>query len=360
MRKLLIVVAAFAFTVAYSVPAMADADWDWYGHARVLTFNTTMSEEASGLGVEDDDLVTKIGGSGRIGARVKAGDIRGRWEVGSAVNLRLIYGTWEFGAGKLVVGQDYTPTNMFMSNMAYEDNSMVSYGVCYAGRQPQVKLLLLNEALQVAIMSNKVVAASGLTPDDQDTSMPKLEVAYSLKLGPVALSLFGGMNTHDDVVITGTTEKTYSIDSSVFGFRVKVPLGAAYVNGQVWMAQNPANYGLLTMAKAGSGATYIAATDTVEDAEGLVYAVVVGYKISDMLTIEGAYSLIHNEVDTAPGVTTEAETNFMYVQLPITLAKNVWIIPEFGSADFGDKKVGATETKLGDMTYWGAKWEIRF
>jgi len=359
MRKLLIVLAAFAFTVAYSVPAMADADWDWYGHARMLTFNTTMSKEASGLGVEDDDLTHVLSGSGRVGAHVKAGDIRGRVEVSSTFGLRLIYGTWEFGAGKLIVGQDYTPTEYFISNMAYADNSMVSYGVSYAGRQPQVKLLLLNEALQVAMIQTVVKSASGLTTSDTDTSMPKFEVAYSLKLGPVALSVFGGINTHDDVVITGTTEKTYSIDSNVFGVGFKIPVGALYVNGTVWATQNPANYGQLTQAKAGNAAAYNTTSDGIDDAEGLVYAVVVGYKISDMLTIEAAYSLIHNEIDQS-GVTTEADTNFMYVQLPIMLAKNVWITPEFGSADFGDKKVGATETKLGDMTYWGAKWEIRF
>lgn len=359
MRKLLIVLAAFAFTVAYSVPAMADADWDWYGHARMLTFSTTMSKEASGLGVEDEDLTHVLSGSGRVGAHVKSGDIRGRVEVSSTFGLRLIYAYWEAGFGKLLVGQDYTPTEYFISNMAYGDNSMVSYGVSYAGRQPQVKLLALNDALQVALIQTVVKSASGLAVTETDTSMPKLEVSYSLKLGPVSLTLFGGMNSHDDVVITGTTEKTYGIDSSVFGFGLKVPVGALSIGATVWTTQNPANYGQLTTAKAGNAAAYNAATDGIDDAEGLVYAVVVGYKISDMLTIEGGYSLISNEIDKG-GVTTEAETNFMYVQLPITLAKNVWITPEFGSADFGDTTTGTVKTKNGDMTYWGAKWEIRF
>jgi len=245
--------------------------------------------------------------------------------------------------------------------MAYGDNSMVSYGVSYAGRQPQVKLLLLNEALQIALIQHSVVSAAGLAPTETDTGIPKIEAAYSLKLGPVSLTIFGGMNTHDDSVIVGTTETTYSIDSSVFGVGFKIPVGALYINGTAWVAQNPANYGQLTKTATAGAAQYIAANNSIEDAEATVYALVVGYKISDMLTIEGGYGFFHNEVDTAVGVTTEEESNFFYVQLPITLAKNVWIIPEVGSVDYGDREAtGATAVELGDMSYWGAKWEIRF
>jgi hypothetical protein len=32
-----------------------------------------------------------------------------RFEYGTTVNVRLLYGEWNFGAGKLLVGQDYLP-----------------------------------------------------------------------------------------------------------------------------------------------------------------------------------------------------------------------------------------------------------
>ena len=358
MRKLLIVLAAFALVAAYTLPAMADDQWDFYGSARVLTFSTDKSKEASGLGVDDDDFTHDQSGSARtIGAKVKAGDISARFEAGGTLNLRLSYATWNFGAGALRVGQDYTPGDFFPSGMVYGDNSMVSYGAPYTGRIPQVKLLL--GGLQVALIKPNVVSVAGLAPTDTDTSMPKIEAAYSLKLGPVALKVFGGVNTHDDVVITGTTEKTYSVDSNLFGVGFKVPVGALYINGDVWMSTNPANYGMTTKASAGNAATLDAAGTGVEDAESMVYALVVGYKISPMIKLEGGYGYADGEV-TVGGVKTEAEKTFMYVQAPITLAKNVYITPEFGTVDYGDVTTGTVKTKKGDMSYFGLRWMINF
>jgi hypothetical protein len=359
MRKLLIVLAAFAFVVAYTLPAMADDQWDFYGSARILTFSTTVSKEATATGVEDDDFTHDISGSARtIGAIVKAGDIGGRFEAGGAINLRLAFGTWNFGAGKLLVGQDYTPGDYFPSGMVYGDNSMVSYGASYTGRIPQVKLLL--GGLQVALVKPNVVSVAGLAPDDTDTSIPKIEVAYSLKLGPVALKFFGGMNTSDDVVITGTTEKTYSVDSNLLGVGFSIPVAALYIKGNVWMSSNPANYGMATLAPAGNAATLDAAGTGVEDAESMAYALVLGYKISDMIKLEAGYGYVDGEVSVG-AVTTKAEKTFMYIQAPITLAKNVTLTPEFGSVDYGDLEVtGAAAVEQGDMSYWGLRWKIDF
>jgi hypothetical protein len=356
MRKLLIVLAAFAFVVAYTVPAMADDEWDFYGSARILTFSTDKSKETTTWGTtDDDDLTHDFSGSSRVvGAKVKAGDIGGRLELGGTVNLRLAYGTWNFGAGTLVVGHAYSPANFFPSGMVYADNSMVSYGAPYAGRHPQVKLQIIG--LQVALVQPKVVSASGLTPTDTDTSMPKIELSYSLKAGPVALYFFGGMNSHDDVVITGTTEKSYSIDSSVLGVGFRIPIGALYINGNVWVAQNPANYGMLQDVKAATGAAYNAGNDSIEDCDSTVMALVLGYKISDMIKLEGGYGVRTNEVGPSPN--TEAETTFMYIQAPISLAKGVTLTPEFGSFDYGDVKPGTGER--GDLTYWGLRWKIDF
>lgn len=356
MRKLLIVLAAFALVVAYTLPAMADDQWDFYGSARILTFMETDSKEVQGT-FEDEDFTHDISGSARtIGANVKAGDIRGRFEAGGAINLRLAYAYWEFGAGKLLVGQDYTPICFFPSGMVYADNSMVSYGAPYAGRQPQVKLLLMNDALQIALVKPNVGTA--VVGTDQDTSMPKIELAYSLKLGPAALVLFGGINTYDDVVRTGTTETTYSIDSSVLGVGFKIPVGALYVNGDVWMSTNPGNYGMAT-GSAVKTATVDAAGTGIEDCDAMVYALVVGYKISDMLKIEGGYGFMDGE-RTVGAVTTSNEKTFTYVQLPITLAKNVVLTPEVGVIDYGDLEVGTAKTKQGDMSYWGLRWMINF
>jgi len=265
--------------------------------------------------------------------------------------------------------------------MVYGDNSMVSYGASYTGRIPQVKLLLgglqvalikpsttgvtlpMNSAASGDVSTGAIVVTPAVTTDydavDTDTSMPKIEVSYSLKLGPASLKFFGGMNSCDTVGVRGTTEKTYSVDSSLLGVGFGIPVGALYIKGNVWMSQNPANYGMATLAPAGNAATVNAAGTGVEDAESMAYALVLGYKISDMITLEGSYGYVDGEV-TVGGVKTEAEKTFFCINAPITVAKNVTLTPEIGSVDYGDTTAGTVKTKNGDMNYWGLRWKIDF
>jgi len=115
MRKLFVLLAAVAFVVAFTVPAMA-ADWSFYGSARMYTFMSDYSKEYTGTGFSDDDLSWFLQGNSRIGAKVKAGAVSGRFEYGSGPSLRLLNGAWNFGGGTLVVGQDYSPIDTFISN----------------------------------------------------------------------------------------------------------------------------------------------------------------------------------------------------------------------------------------------------
>ncbi len=116
MRKLLIVLAAFAFVVAYTVPTLA-ADWSFYGSARMTTFYDSVSEEKAGF--DDGDTTWNQQGNSRLGATVKAGNIGGGFEYGTGINLRKLYGTYNFGSGQILIGQTYTPVNMFYSNQVY-------------------------------------------------------------------------------------------------------------------------------------------------------------------------------------------------------------------------------------------------
>ena len=357
MRKLLVLLAAVAFVVAFTVPAVA-ADWAWYGHARMLTFQTDLSKEKSGLGVDDSDLGWDKSTSGRFGAKAKAGAVTGQFEakMSDDTGLRLLYGSWNFGAGRLNVGQQYGPVNFFPSNMVYGDNSMVSYGAPYGGRVPQIELGIAG--FQIALLKPNVKSAVGATPTETDTTLPKIELSYNLKLGFGSLYFFAGMNTHDDNTIVGTAETEKSVDSNVFGVGFRVPLGALYVNGNVYMSTNPGNYGLATTSAVSSAE--LNAAGSVQDVDSMTYALIVGYKISDMLRVEAGYGFVDGEI-TVDAVTCSNEKTFYYAQLPITLAKNVYITPEIGKADFGDKKeTGLPDAKLGDLSYFGAKWEIRF
>ncbi|RLB21938.1 MAG: hypothetical protein DRG73_07730, partial [Deltaproteobacteria bacterium] len=225
----------------------------------------------------------------------------------------------------------------------------------YDGRTAQLKLKMAG--FQVALVQPKVVSATDLTPNDTDTSIPKIEACYNFKAGPLALKVLGAMNTHDDVVITGTTEKEYSVDSNIFGLMAKYATGPFSIAADMFIATNPGNFGLL-QDNSVKNATF--SNNTVNDCDSTGALVVLGYKASDMIKLEAGYGMVSYEIEHA-GVKAETEFNTYYIQATITLAKGVFLVPEYGSVDYGDKEVtGQPDAKQGDISYFGAKWQINF
>jgi len=361
MKKLLVLLSAIAFVVAFTVPAMA-ADWGFYGSARMCTFMEDNSKEQTTAGLFDDsDLGWKSLGSSRFGANAKAGDIGGKFEAGfsesdSNTTLRQIFGTWNFGAGQLLVGQTYTPSFYVISNQTTTaDISGLKMGSPYGGRLPMVQLKVGGLKIAAIKPSATLYVQGTSATNELDTSLPKLEVSYDLKVGPVGLHIWGGYNSYAEAVTA--TDKEYDIDSTLYGVAFKFAPGPFYVNGSVYMGTNNASYGLIGYET--MGAAYNSTADSIEDADNLAYLLVAGFKVSDMLTLEAGYGVLENE-KTVAGTKTEDTFNGYYIQAPITLAKGMTIIPEYGKFDYDEVKVASSTTKQGDMSYFGAKWQIDF
>ena len=347
MRKLLVLLAAVAFVVAYTVPAIADG-WSFYGHSRMSTFMDSKSKEVKGgTGFDDDDLTWNLQGNARIGATVKANAVGGGFEYGTGINLRKLYGTWNFGGGTLLVGQTYTPVTTLWSDQVWGDDlGLLGWGMPYAGRQPQISLTMggLKVALLKPIAPAKADAIiTGIA--DIDTTLPKIEVSYDFKAGPAGVGVFGGMNTYDEV---DATDKDESIDSNVMGVRVSMAFGAAYVKVGGYVGANLGTYGF----SGGGKPTY---TTKLNDSDNMGYFLVAGFKASDTISVQAGYGYSEREVDVAGSETDDGSA--YYVQAKIDFAKNVWIVPEIGKFDYLDNAAGKAE---GDLTYFGAKWEIRF
>lgn len=362
MKKLMVLVAALAL-VAGSVMTAAAADWNFFGSARVSTFVSDI-ETIDGKEVSDDYEQT-LQTNARIGADVKVSDeLTGGFEYGASnqnANIRKLYGEWDFGAGTFLVGQTYTPLNLFYSNQVYGDDSdLLGYGGIYSGRAGMLRLKF--GGFQVALVPTKasgvgdiVDAWAGYYNIDVDnikysyeTDLPAIEAKYSASFDNFSLAIAGGYQTYDIKATDGVDTVESSSDSYVIALGGSADLGAFYAKGNVYMGQNAGSLIWVGTNLGGIG------FDELE-ADNMGYLAVVGFKVNDMFTIEAGYGYAEAEYDEEDY--TDEVTSY-YLQSTITLAPGVFIVPEFGVIEQDEnEKSGLT---LKETTYFGAKWQINF
>jgi len=351
MKKFIVAIAAMAMLTGSAYAA----DWNFYGSARVQTFYNSVDTQVTPVPVADqDNLVVGLQGNARIGANVKVSDeLSGRFEYGgssAAVTLRLLYGVWNFGAGTLLVGQDYTPIRMPYSNAvsgAATDNAMGGNGELGSSRAAQLKLRF--GGFQVAAVGPDTGNA-GLAGTDE-VKLPQLAAKYIYTGENFSASVLGGYSTFD--------VNNESVNSYVVGVGAKGTFGAFTLAGQLHGGTNVGNLtGTDTAGAAGAAVTngyanvvLVGGVTTVQDTDAFGYSLVVGYTVNDMFGLEAGFGYQETELDIAGTVTNEVNT--YYVQAPITMAPGVFVVPEVGVLDYKE----ANESKT---TYIGAKWQINF
>jgi hypothetical protein len=373
MRKLLVLLAAGALVVGYTVPALAQADFDFYGTVRVGTFMHDVSKEASATGVDSDEDLTYTWDRSIFGVNVTAGDITGKfayWQMyanslmaknqfnsGEAAEF---WASWDFGTGSLLVGRNWVPVNVFISNqVAFRDIDLLLSGACFTDTRTMIQLSF--GGLKLAAVEPEEGTVNGtVIPGlaDTDATMPKLEVRYDFAVGNVHLAVFGGYNTYDETTVVAGAEKDYSIDSIVYGAQGVFDVGAFTIKASAYAGENVANYGVLNWGN--HSAYYDAASDSIKDSDTLGYCIVLNYKASDTILLEAGYGYAEAETEQTAGVDFEDETISWYINAVITIAEGVTITPEIGVLDFKDSVLGGVSTEQGDNTYWGAKWQIDF
>lgn len=404
MKKLMIVLFAALLLVAFSVPAMAQlsgspTQWGFYGSARMFTgYVDKDAATPSGLlgapgnaravgavgGFDDSDVVWQIQDNSRFGVNVSAGNITGQVEMGmdapgdsfESTRIRILKGAWNFGSGVLMLGQDYTPLFFPVSDQCGiigGDCGLIFWGALYVGRVPQIRLTM--GGFQFAALSPSRAGSGGApahayTPApgsalvsaggdvaEFDTNFPELEASYTFNLGPAALFIGGGYHTHTQV---NTTDNEEDVDAWVVAAGVKSAFGPFYINALLSYSQNPGDYGITQdILPALQRATFVGGV--LNDADSFQGVLVVGFKITDMMKIEGGIGYTSNELDVDAGVTAEEATMAYYLQLAYSPVKNVFIVPEIGFIDYGDLEIsGEPDEDLGSAWYLGIKWQINF
>ena len=375
MKKLLVLIAAAIFVAGSVMPVMAQdkADWGFYGSARMWTAYQWKDDKTPAglfgtpgiLGFDDNELIWDLQGNSRFGANVRFGDVGGRVEYGNfdggdILRLRLIYGTWNFGPGTLLIGQDYTPLFFPISDQCGfigGDCGLIFWGTIYSGRIPQIKLTM--GGLKIGLMKPNMVLKPGFT--DTDATLPEIEASYTFNLGPAAIMLGGAYKTFDNRTVVGGVEFDDSVDSWLLNAATRMNFGPLYVNASLAYGQNIGDYGFTAdILGAVKSAVFVPATNSFEDADTFLGALVVGFRMTDAMKFEGGIGYVSGD-RTVAAIETKQTVMTYYLQMAWSPAKNVFIIPEIGWIDYGDLEVtGAADLDLGTSKYAGIKWQINF
>ncbi|MCG6910060.1 MAG: hypothetical protein LJE94_08050 [Deltaproteobacteria bacterium] len=340
MKKLFVIFAAIALVGAFTATAMA-ADWSFYGSSRMKTFYESWSEDYSGTGDSESTAYWAQQGNSRIGARVKASDtISGRFEYGTGVNLRLLYGEWAFSDnGSLLIGQAYTPMSIFVGSQVWaDDDGLIGIGADYGLRLDQIKLKIAG--FEIALIEQPV---GGF-----DNYMPKIEAAYNLALGSVGLQFIGGYNSYKDLASDET------VTSYVGGIGVTGSFGPAWFNASFHGGQNLANASWYGNA-APDFSIANAATPGGEDTTSMAFAAAAGMAASEQMSFQLGAGYGQDENDDYGDKTDKVMS--VYLQMKYAFAPGFAVYPEVGYVDFMKDMADNDE---GNITYFGAKWQIDF
>jgi len=358
MKKLFVCFLAVAMVFAFTAPLMA-ADWNFYGNTRFQTFSQDRDKELVGGGAteSDTDTIWLMQNNSRFGGKVAAGDIAGHIEVsvGSVasggtnnVGIRHLTGTWNFGAGSLLVGHTWSIlTNLLSNQAANQGQGLLGYGSIFQARQDQIRLTF--GGFKVGFLAPTTSAGAG---PDIDTTLPKIELAYRFATDMFWVEPFLGYQTYERQYSAATTSMA-DVTSVIYGFKGKVNFGPAFVGLGLSAGTNPTEYGL-----SGTGQASTLVGTEYKDITYMEYMLNAGFKASDMFTIEAGYGAQMTEDDLA--AKTEIERNAYYIQVDISLAPGVHLIPEYSKIDNGESKTSGVTTDLGAATWIGAKWQINF
>jgi len=372
MRKLLVLLVAAAFVFTMALPAMAadESTVTLYGSARMETFIQDFDKDVTGT-FDDKDLVWRLdSSSSRFGARFKAGDIGANVEIrpNSASDMRHWYGTWDFGSGTLLLGQTWTPSFIPICDecMIGGGGFLSGYGdISGALRQGQIRLTFpmkaVNGSLVLAALTptSKTPAAVGipLPSADVDNTIPRLETALSFASGAISGKVVAGYGSFN---VVDTTNKDYSVDSYFLSANVTGAFGPFWLSLAGAFGQNMADYGYATPP----GNTNLTANflnNDINDVDQTRFAGELGFKLSDKVGLFFDYAMYSEDRDAAGGTKDEDDKSAMAFGAIITVAKGFTMTPEIVITDEGKRTTAGLEgPDRGSQTYYGIYWQIDF
>jgi hypothetical protein len=371
MKKLIVILAVIAMVGAFTATAIADVSL--YGSARFRTYYADV-DDGNPATDSDSDLEWRMGHLTRFGANFKGDKVNGKLELdaragsggatadiessGGAsglgeMRLRQLWGQYDFGAGKLMIGQNYPLFDAPVSGINYYSGGFQKFGgIGYTvARTSQLRLTFGD--FRVAFLTPDT-SSGGLAPyNEVNTMFPKIEVRYDMKLDAFALNFIGGYQNYE--IENLATKQTEDLTSWVLGARGKANFGPVYAGLSLNYRQNGGNYGAWTVS--GKEGAVLEGTN-IQDSTAFGYVAALGFKVNDMFTLEASYGSLTSEQDTI--LDNEDDANALGFMAKITLAPGVYIIPELIFQDNKDEVNDSISTDQGDATIFGVFWRIDF
>ncbi|MBW2259044.1 MAG: hypothetical protein JRF18_01140 [Deltaproteobacteria bacterium] len=343
------------------------------------------SHQSNVTGVDDnDDLNIDLADISRFGARGQVGDIYGVVEMGMRGNenragydttfggavpyynrqiyTRLLYGKWDFGAGNLIVGQDYTlptyPSAQQAPGVFDLQNGFIGVGTLWDRRYPQVKVVLDNGLTFLAAQTFDGIGPSGgfappagtLAGGNSDVIIPKLQVAWDVRREGWYIGPGIGYNTYkyDDTAVGGTFDD--DIDSYVAFLKGSWDPGPVAFRFTVHYGENLSNFGILGRKNANA----VVVNNSVQDAECWGGYLQAAFKVDPTtITVGWGYSSSDND---ASGPEAD-ELMGIFVNCKVPIAETFFIVPEFSWWDGMDNAMGIEDP---DSWHLGILWQADF
>ncbi|MBW1649418.1 MAG: hypothetical protein JRJ44_01835 [Deltaproteobacteria bacterium] len=347
MKKLLALLFTMAMLCSFAITASA-SDFNFYGSLRFQTFSDDVSKEATGAGVSDQDTKWGTLGTSRLGAKIKLSDkITGMFELGVGdenLTVRLFFGEYNFGAGKILIGQSGHPMGeSFSSRVGMDDSGLLKYGVFYGGLVEMIKLTF--GGFQLYFIEPNINADNDAWLD-ADTKLPQFAASYDLKYENFTFDITGAYQSYE--VENHNNNTSFDVNSYLIRTGLKGEFGPLMLGATFGWGENTSQIGSSAIARP---AAYTSDTENTIDSMG--YTFVGAYKATDNLRFEAGYGYIKSEINA---IGAEDDACSYYLQAGITIAPGFVVTPEIGRVDYKSKQ-GIDE---GDMTYFGAKWQIDF
>jgi len=391
MRKLLFVLVAAIFVMVSAVPAMAqDEAVSISGNVRMETYwqnrDSTLTTAVNGVpSSSDTDILWQLNPvTTNLNFNFKAGDISATIVARpDSQNFADWFATWNFGAGSLTAGNINNPAWRPFSSLSIRVANSPWYGAIDAVKQSdqlQVVFPIGGGSLRFGAIKPGTPSFTFISPTaafDVDTEWPKLEAAYDIKIGGFDLWVGGGWQKTSASATAAGQQYDWDLDSYLAAFYGSYAFGPVSINGNYWWMQNPQAYGYSGNPAPFTGLAgqvpnvtvtnaYDGATNSILDVDYWGFHVSAGWKISDMLTLQGGYGMNHWERDPNPSASelykAEDERAMYYINMPIFAAKGFTITPEIGVYDEKDATSPTTglSTDQGKTTYYGVTWVLRF